>query len=97
MATTYRVLRRNASGSIGEEGTHECNGPEQAIRHIIEKRGGTVTEPTVFIAVPVRNWTEIEVAEEEQKPKLVLKELQPEAAQTTIDDALAEADSPVAA
>lgn len=89
MTTTYRVLRRNQSGSLSEVGAHECNGPTQAIRHFVEQ-SDTPDVPVRFIAVPARNWSEIEIAAEEQKPKLVMKEVDPASAQTTIDDVLGE-------
>jgi hypothetical protein len=91
MTTEYRVLRRTStSGNLSEVGVHECNGPSQAIRHFVEQSDQPVASPSNFVAVPVRNWTEIQVATETPQPKLVMKEVEPPNAQVTIDEVLAD-------
>ena len=86
--TDYIVLRRSSGTSeLRQLGVHRSNGPEQAIREIAKGEAG------VYVAVPVRNWHEVD-GEPEVTERFALKRKDtPEAHpnQTTIDDAVAAA------
>lgn len=52
-------------------GTYESNTPEQAIRAVADGRQG------IFVAVPVRNWSQMRVATEQPPPRTTLTEQTP--------------------
>jgi hypothetical protein len=68
MPTNYVVLKR-VGDDLRKLGIHACNGPTQAIR----KYAGE--EPATYVAVPLRNWTEMDADIEQPAPRLTLNEV----------------------
>jgi hypothetical protein len=71
--TNYVVLLKleQPKDSYTVKGTSLATGPEQAIKGVVADQPGT------FVAVPVRNWSEITRAEEVRPPVLRTEEIQP--------------------
>ncbi len=55
--TRYKILKRGDNGLLAELGTHETNGPKQAMRRELES-GTSIAAHETLVAVPEGNWTE---------------------------------------
>lgn len=69
MATDYIVLVRDGEGpNFAVAGTAEAYSAEQAVTLVAQEFDGT------FVAVPARNWTQIERGKEQPPPVLTNRE-----------------------